>query len=93
MSLLHPERMKQMATVKNAAPETVSVYIPKIPGAQPSLWVALNGQSWNIPRGKRVEVPAKVAKLIQHCEANAQVADAYADEKRRELADQEKKFF
>ena len=82
-----------MATVKNTAPEMVSVYVPKIPGEHPSLWVAINGKSWNIPRGKRVEVPAKVAKLIQNCESNAQVADAYAEEKRRELLDQEKKFF
>lgn len=93
MSSLFQERMNTMATVKNAAPEMVSVYVPKIPGAQPSLWVALNGKSWNIPRGKRVEVPANIAKLIQRGEANAQIADAYADAKRRELTEQEKKLF
>lgn len=63
----------------------VSVYVPKIPGEDPTLFVGLNGRSWSIPRGKRVEVPEDVARIVEEAERNAQIADAYSDEKRREM--------
>ena len=81
-----------MATVKTAKTDTVSVFIPKIPGEAPALWVGLNGKSWNIPRGKRVEVPAEVAEIIYRRERTMQRADEYADEKRDELEAMMKKF-
>lgn len=72
-----------MAAAKNE--KMVSVYVPKIPGEDPTLFVGLNGRSWSIPRGKRVEVPEDVARIVEEAERNAQIADAYSDEKRREM--------
>lgn len=63
----------------------VSVYVPKIPGEDPTLFVGLNGRSWSIPRGKRVEVPEDVARIVEEAERNAQIADAYSAEKRKEM--------
>ena len=80
-----------MATVKTAK-DTVSVFIPKIPGEAPSLWVGLNGKSWSIPRGKRVEVPVEVAAIIERRERTMQHADEFAEGKRAELEDMIKKF-
>lgn len=82
-----------MASVKSAPKgDTVSVFIPKVPGEAPSLWVGLNGKSWSIPRGKRVEVPAEVAEIIYRRERTMQHADEYAEEKRSELDEMIKKF-
>ena len=63
----------------------VSVYVPKISGEDPTLFVGLNGKSWSIPRGKRVEVPADVARIVEESERNAQIADEYSDGKRKEM--------
>lgn len=81
-----------MATAKTEAPKTVSVYVPKVAGEAPILWVALNGKSWSVPRGKRVEVPVDVAAIIHRRERNMQIADEYAEEKRNELEAMIKKF-
>jgi hypothetical protein len=63
----------------------VSIFVPKVAGEDPILWVGLNGQSWSIPRGKRIEVPKDVAEIVYQRESNMQIADEYADEKRRDL--------
>ena len=75
-----------MATAKTGTnkSETVSVFVPKIPGGMPSMWVGINGKSWNIPCGKRTNVPAYVAAIIHRRERNMQVAEEYAAEKQRE---------
>lgn len=72
-----------MATTKKG--DMVSIFVPKVAGEDPILWVGLNGQSWSIPRGKRVEVPKDVADIVFQREQNMQMADEYADEKRRDL--------
>lgn len=72
-----------MATAKKE--NMVSVYVPKISGEDPTLFVGLNGKSWSIPRGKRVEVPADVARIIEEAERNAQIADEFSDVKRKEM--------
>ena len=75
-----------MATVKNAEKvNTVSVFVPKVPGEDPILWVGLNGQAWSIPRGKRTEVPADVAEIVFQREQNAQLADEYAARKQEDM--------
>lgn len=75
-----------MATVKNTeTPKTVSVFVPKVPGEDPTLWVGLNGQAWNIPRGKRTEVPADVAEIVFQREQNAILADEYAAKKQADM--------
>lgn len=73
-----------MATVPKKE-NMVSVYVPKISGEDPTLFVGLNGKSWSIPRGKRVEVPADVARIIEEAERNAQIADEFSDVKRKEM--------
>lgn len=80
------------ANAPENAPEKVSIFVPKVPGEDPILWVGLNGRSWSIPRGKRVEVPAAVADIVRQYEENTQIADEYADEKRRDLDDMVAKF-
>lgn len=78
-----------MATAKT---KTVSVYVPKVPGEAPILWVALNGKSWSIPRGKRVEVPEYVADIIYRRERNMEVADEYVKQKQLELEEAQRKY-
>ena len=73
-----------MATVPKKE-NMVSVYVPKISGEDPTLFVGLNGKSWSIPRGKRVEVPADVARIIEEAERNARIADEFSDVKRKEM--------
>lgn len=73
-----------MATVPKKE-NMVSVYVPKVSGEDPTLFVGLNGKSWSIPRGKRVEVPADVARIIEEAERNAQIADEFSDVKRKEM--------
>ena len=75
-----------------AAAKTVSVFVPKVPGEDPIMWVGLNGKSWSVPRGKRVDVPADVAEIIRQREVNVQVADEYAAEKRHDYDEAAKKF-
>ena len=72
-----------MATAKKE--NMVSVYVPKVSGEDPTMFVGLNGKSWSIPRGKRVEVPADVARIIEEAERNAQIADEFSDVKRKEM--------
>lgn len=74
-----------MATVKNAEPKLVSVFVPKVPGEDPILWVGLNGKAWSIPRGKRTEVPADVAEIVFQRDINAQMADEYAAKKHEDM--------
>jgi hypothetical protein len=74
-----------MATVKNAEPRMVSVFVPKVPGEDPILWVGLNGKAWSIPRGKRTEVPVDVAEIVYQRDTNTQIADEYAARKHEEM--------
>lgn len=74
-----------MATVKNVEPRLVSVFVPKVPGEDPTLWVALNGKAWSIPRGKRTEVPVDVAEIVFQRDTNAQIADEYAAKKHEDM--------
>ena len=77
-----------MASVK----KTVSIFVPKVAGEAPSLWVAINGKSWNIPRGKRVDVPEEVAAIVYRRERSMQVADEYSDKKQSEYDSAANKF-
>lgn len=81
-----------MASVKNTPANTVSVFVPKVAGEAPILWVGLNGKSWSIPRGKRVEVPPEVAEIVHRRERTMQAADEYAEEKRSEFETMINKF-
>ena len=73
-----------MATVPKKE-NMVSVYVPKVSGEDPTLFVGLNGKSWSIPRGKRTEVPADVAEIVFQRDMNAQIADEYAAKKHEDM--------
>jgi len=71
-----------MATVnKDPMKEKVTVFVHKISGEDPMLYVGLNGKAWNIPRGVSVEVPKPVAEIIKESQVCASVADSYSTEK------------
>ena len=55
-----------------------SVFLPRISGEENTVFVSLNGKSWQIPRGKKVEVPVAVARILEESERNARIAGAYA---------------
>lgn len=71
-----------MATKSNV--KTVSIMLPVEVGGQPTEWVALNGKSWNIPRGVRVDVPEDVANILFNKEKNKAVQRQYEDQKQQE---------
>lgn len=68
-----------MAT-KNTEKNTVSVVVPREPGGDSMLFLALNGKTYNIPRGKRVELPAEVADVYYRSIEAEDYARKYSDE-------------
>lgn len=56
-----------MAATKTEKPaaKMVPVFIERASGEDPFVWVGVNGKSWSIPRGKTVEVPEHVAKVLE----------------------------
>ena len=71
---------------KTSSVETKSVFLPRISGEEDTVFVGLNGRSWQIPRGKKVEVPVPVADVLDEAERNARIAGAYAQERQKEMA-------
>ena len=71
---------------KPAVTETETVFIPKVSGEEPSIFVGLNGRSWQIPRGKKVDVPVYVARVLEEAEHNARTASAYAQACQKDMA-------
>ncbi len=52
---------------KGMGEELVPVYIPKLhDGSDETQFVSVNGRDFLIQRGKRVEVPACVAEVLEH---------------------------
>ena len=60
-----------------------SVYIPKAAGEDSHVFVGLNGKAWNIPRGKRWDVPKPVADILRASEEAKGKADEYAEAERK----------
>jgi hypothetical protein len=72
---------KTAATAKNTNPEeVVSVYLPS-EGIGPFLEGALNGVNFRIPTGTMVEVPKRIARILQESRrelmTGARAAEAY----------------
>lgn len=65
--------------------ETECVFLPRVSGEENTVFVGLNGRSWQIPRGKKVEVPACVARVLDEAENNARIAGAYAQARQRDM--------
>lgn len=56
-----------------------TVFVPKVSGDDDTLFVALNGRTFLVPCGKRVEVPKPVAAIIHASEDARTAADAFAE--------------
>ena len=73
-----------MANAKTApAAERTTVYIPKMPGEDATVYVGVNGKGYLIPRGKRTEVPVEVAEVLAMSEHAADRADEYTELEQR----------
>lgn len=61
-----------MANINGKDPmkEKVTVFVQMVSGEESSLFVAVNGKAWQIPRGKHVEVPKPVAEIIERSQRN-----------------------
>lgn len=66
-------------TAKNPMMEMVSLHIPKASGEDRTVFIGLNGRSWNIPRGITVEVPKPVADVYYAAQENINKADEYSE--------------
>lgn len=69
-----------MATTKTPETKPVmeTVFIPKIPGEDETVFVGINGKSWLIPRGKSCEVPVFVADMLRERQRRQEAADEFS---------------
>lgn len=79
-----------MAAKKSEAPANenerkVTLVIPRDPGGEQMMFIALNGKAYNIPRGKPVEVPKAVAEIYYRSIQAEEISYAYSDEQQREM--------
>lgn len=77
--------MAEKKTIADPMQETVTVYLPRMPGEEPTVFVGLNGKRYLIPRGKHEQVPKPVADLIEECQRSRERADRYTQEKEEEF--------
>lgn len=75
-----------MATKPNLMEEMVEVFLPKVSGEENTVYVALNGKAWQIPRGKRTQIPKAVADVLERSQAAQDAADRYSDAEQRKMA-------
>ena len=64
----------------------VDVFLPKVSGEAPFQYVAVNGKAWQIPRGKKVRVPAYVKDVLDRAQQAQEAADEYSDEEQKKMA-------
>lgn len=57
----------------------VSIRLPLTKEDTRPVYVRVNGRKWGIPRGKKVEVPACVAEVLEHAEAQMLEAIQYSE--------------
>lgn len=67
------------------ADKMVEVFIPKVPGEAPEKYVAVNGKSWQIPRGKKHKVPEYVARELERSQRARDAADEYIEEEQKKM--------
>ena len=74
-----------MATTKTPETKPVmeTVFVPKIPGEDDSVFVGINGKSWQIPRGKSCEVPAYVADMLRERQRKQEAAEDYSEAEKK----------
>ena len=66
-----------MANSNNPMKEMVDVFVPLVSGEENTMFVGLNGKAWQIPRGKKVQVPRPVADIIERSQRNATAQHMY----------------
>lgn len=71
------------ANTTAAAEDRVMVVVPRDPGGDTMIFVALNGKPYNIPRGKPVELPANVAQIIYNSLAAEEAALAFSAQQKQ----------
>ncbi len=76
----------EMVEAKAPAEEMVEVFLPKVPGEAPTQYVALNGKAWQIPRGKKTQLPRDVALVLERAQLAQEAADKYSDEEQKKMA-------
>lgn len=54
----------------NPMKEMVDVFVPIVSGEENTMFVGVNGKAWQIPRGKKVQVPKPVAEVIERSQRN-----------------------
>lgn len=70
------------ATEKAKAPqkeEMVTIRLPITKEDTRPVYVRVNGRKWGIPRGKKVQVPACVAEVLDHAETQMLEAVRYSE--------------
>lgn len=71
------------ATKNNKKPKMRKVFIPKKSKEDTDQFVAVNGKAYKIPKGKDIEVPEEVAKVLD----NMKKQKALAEEKQAAAED------
>lgn len=77
------ENAQEVETAKDPMKEMETIYLPKVPGEDASLFVSLNGYTCLIPRGKSTEVPKPIANIIHRSEKAKEDAEAFAEAERK----------
>ena len=72
--------------------EMVPVHLPKIPGEHTTVFVGINGRSWQIPRGKTVEVPKPVADMLKERDRRQEEAERSSEQEQEKLNELRQKF-
>lgn len=72
-------------TTTNVKEETVEVFVPKVPGESPTVWVSVNGKSWQFPRGKKTPLPKYVADVLERSERFKEAAEQFSDEEQKKM--------
>lgn len=60
--------------------KTVKIRIPKTKKDQDDVFVSVNDRTWQIQRGKEVEVPECVAEVLLHQQEMEEIAMAFEEE-------------
>lgn len=70
---------------KTAKEKMVEVFLPKASGEANTVYVALNGKAWQIPRGKKMQIPESVALVLERAQAAQEAADDYRQKEQQKM--------
>ena len=72
--------MAETKATETKAAKKVKIRLPLTRTEKDDVWVAVNGRTYQIVRGKDVEVPASVAEVLKHREEMLEVALQFENE-------------